>query len=65
MNNYSSRMTAMVFIPKSVVGRDNFGETNRKASDTRPLSITNADSRIIASSMRYCIEPIFASWVSA
>eukprot|EP00973_Karenia_brevis_P059168 8237653-Karenia_brevis.AAC.1 len=54
----------MVFLPKEPSGTDRYGCPMLMPEDTRPLSIGNADNRMIANAVRHRIEPIFAQWVA-
>ena len=47
----------LVFLPKSSEGTTDDGVEVFKPESTRPLAIANADNRIIASAVRYAIEP--------
>ena len=54
----------MVFLPKDPSGVDVHGCPMFLPADTRPLSIGNADNRLIASAVQHRIEPILGRWVT-
>ena len=54
----------MVFLPKGPSGVDGRGVPHYRPSDTRPLNLSNTDSRILASAVRSRIEPLLVEWVS-
>ena len=54
----------MVFLPKKPAGTDPLLGDFYTASDVRPLVIVNTDNRLMASAVRFCLEPILAKWIS-
>ena len=54
----------LCLLPKSPTGSDEQHGTYFHPSDTRPLSISNVDNRLLASAARLAWEPILEAWVS-
>ena len=54
----------MACLPKAATGVTDDGEDIYAAADTRPLSIGNADNRLMCSAARLRWEKIFNDWVS-
>lgn len=54
----------MVFLPKSTSSTDNEGRDVYTPENTRPLNITNADNRLMATAVRLRIEPAMANNIS-
>ena len=62
---YNSFNEALLFfIPKKVSGFDDAVGEYYDPEHTRPITVTNFDNRILASAVRFRIEPLLAKWVS-
>ena len=56
---------ALLFlIPKKSTGHDPLYGEFYEPGETRPISVTNFDNRIMANAVRFRLEPIFDAWVS-
>ena len=55
----------LCLLPKKPSGSDLANGTYYEPGATRPLSISNADSRLIASAARCAWEPVLEAWISA
>lgn len=62
---YRFNASLMHFLPKSPSGEDEVHGVFFDPSDVRPLNVANVDNRLMASAVRFRIEPIFARWLSA
>ena len=54
----------MCLLPKKASGHDETHGTYFHPGDTRPLSISNTDNRLLASAARIAWEPILERWIS-
>lgn len=61
---HSFNLSLLCLLPKTPTGFDDEHGTYFHAGDTRPLSISNVDSRLLASAARLAWEPILESWIS-